>query len=64
MKGQRNTHFWTYVGVSNGKENGEFKGELAYCDLCKKYAVITKSGYTFITKKLYTELLVPESQNW
>lgn len=63
MRGRRNTHFWCYAGVSNGNERGEFKGELAYCDLCNKYAVNSQTGQTFISKKMYLQLKVPGSEN-
>ena len=64
MRGRRNQHFWTYVGVSKGNERGEFKGELQYCDLCKKYAIRTLTGFTFISKTLYLSMVIPGSENW
>ncbi|MBS1985332.1 MAG: hypothetical protein JST16_14295 [Bdellovibrionales bacterium] len=53
MRGRRNEHFGTYAGVSNGNERGEFKGELAYCELWKRFTVNSQTGSTFITKHHY-----------
>ena len=68
MRGRRNQHFWTYAGVSKGTPEGNFKGEIAYCDLCDRYAMHAKDpqtkGFTFITKKMYRELLIPGSKKW
>lgn len=69
MRGKRNDHFWTYAGVSKGLEDGHWKGEIAYCPLCKKYALWSSQdkngrGFTFIGKKNYQKLLIPGSENW
>lgn len=64
MRGQRKEHFWTYTGVSNGNERGEWKGELGHCPLCNKYRVSSSTGFTFISKKLHDTLKVPGSENW
>lgn len=64
MRGRRNQHFWEYAGVSKGNERGEWKGELGFCPLCKKYRVSSGSGFTFISKKKYKELKVEGSESW
>ncbi len=67
MRGKRNQHEWSYMGVSKGNEQGLLKGELAYCDLCKKYRVCIagpNGGYFFIPKKEYLKLKIPGSENW
>jgi hypothetical protein len=64
LKGKRRTHNWNYMGVSKGNERGEWKGELSYCTLCKKYAINSMSGFTYITKKQFEQIKVPNSDRW
>jgi len=53
------------MGVSNGGKDGMWKGELSYCDLCKKYRVsVEGKGFTFISKKRYLELKIIGSESW
>jgi hypothetical protein len=63
MRGKRKEHFWTYAGVSNGNERGEWKGKLSYCDLCKRYAVSSMTGYSYISRKLLMQLKLQGSGN-
>ena len=63
MRGRRKEHQWDFMGTSKGNERGEWKGELGYCNLCKKYRISTETGFTFITKKRYLELVDRTKEN-
>lgn len=65
MRGKKTKHEWDYMGVSKGNQQGLLKGELSFCNLCKKYRVcVSGSGYFFITKKELQELKIAGSESW